>query len=228
MKSLLKIVLKTIGGGFVSVFFILLWQALKDVFNFFSQGVSCEDLIFIPVKLFLGMIIVTSWDDWSILFFVFGSLFVLIFQVMPLLSAFVQKNTRQLFIALQATLLLIFGLGILLETREELAIENRYNEYCRAVKDHNYVLAYSYFSPDYRSKVSVNRFVEEIVSLDFSFNCGEKFWGTISHRLRGAYLYPFPWSNTACSLFLGGSQFVLIRIDGKWYFTGEHTWFMGM
>ena len=71
--------------------------------------------------------------------------------------------------------------------------------------------------------------MEEIIDIASSIyveNCDGEFVGTISHRLNEASLYPFRWTNSACSLMLGGPEIILVRVNGKWYFTGEDYWYM--
>lgn len=227
MKSWLKIIFKIAGGGFGAVFLLLYWNTLKDILFYITRGTSCEYLIAVPVHLFVGLFFVSAWDDWAFLFFAFGSLFVLIIQLRPLLNVYVQKQAKQLFLILLLALFVLTGFGINFEVKDELAIKRTYSEFCQAAKDGNYKLAYSYFSPEYRSKTGVNRFAKEIMdSFSYTGGCGGEFSGTIHHRLNGSFLYPFRWTNSACYLFLGGPELVLVKVDGKWYFTGEHNWYM--
>jgi hypothetical protein len=228
MKTWLKIILKIVGGGFGAVFLLLSWNALKDIFFFATRGISCEDIIYIPIKVFLGVVLIPGWDDWAFLFLALGLLFVLWFQLRPLLNVHSIKYGKQLFLVFQIVLLLTTGYGITVEAQNDLAIRRTYSGFCQAVKAENYALAYSYFSPEYQSKAGVNRFIKDIMdSSSFSYleGCDGEFVGTVSHRFGEASLYPFRWSNSACSFFLGGPEINLVKIAGKWYFTGEHTWY---
>jgi len=192
MKSWLKMFFKVITGGFSAVFLLLCWSVLKDVLFFTTQGMLCEDWIAIPVHVVLGLFFLPAWNDWTFLFFAFGSLFVLIAQPRPLLNLYAQKHVKQLLLILQATLLVLTGPGIHFEVQNELAIKRTYSEFCQATRDGNYQLAYSYFSPEYWSRTGVNRFAKEIIdSFSYTEACEGKFVGTIYHRWNGALLYPF-------------------------------------
>jgi hypothetical protein len=229
MKSWLKIIFKAIIGGLVMVLLYLSWGLLRDVVNYWLQGTPCEDLIMIPVKLVVWLFLVTSWDDWAFLFFLFGSLLVLINQFRPMLNKSVQRHSRQVFITFQVVLLVLFGIGVIFEIQNDLAVQKAYAEVCHAVKDQNYRLAYSYFSPEYHSHTKLKGFVndvKELVNAGYFDGCEGKFVGTIYHRWNGTRLYPYEYTESACYFFMGGPELTLVRINQRWYFTGENHWFL--
>ena len=229
MKSWLKIVVKIVGGGLGSVFLYLSWGLLKDVISYFVHGIPCEDLIYIPFTLAFQFIHVPSWDDWTWLFFIFGSLFVLVTQVRSIVSAPSQNYPKRRFVTLQVVLLILFGLSVTFEVQNEFAIKRAYSEVCQAAKGQTYELAYFYFSPEYRNQTGLKRFTKEIkdlVSFGYFDGCEGKFAGAIYHRWNGSFLYPYEYTASACYFFMGGPELTLVRINGRWYFTGEHRWFM--
>jgi hypothetical protein len=228
MKTAFKFLIRTVGGGFGFVFLYLVGNSIKDVYYFFEHGIPCGELAYIPLQIILGLLIVPGWDDWQILFFCFGALVVLMIQVWSIAKF---QRAKQLFVIIQLVFLVAFSLGTTLEIQTEVAIKKAYSDFCLAVNNQNYVLAYSYFSPEYQRAVGKNQFVKQIINdagSSYIEGCQGEFVGSTLHRMNGARLYPFLWSNTACYLFLGGPELIMVRIDGKWYFTGEHTWYVGL
>ncbi len=190
------------------------------------DGVQCEALIFIPLRILFQLFYIPEWDDWAYFFFAFGALLITYVQLKTLAST---NAAKRFVLIVQILLLIMSGLGINYEIQTELAIKETYAEFCRATKNGDYQLAYSYFSPQYHRETGVETFKEQILDIaSFSYTeaCHDRYYGTMWHRWNGARLYPFAWSKRACYLFLGGAELILVRIDGKWYFTGEHLWYV--
>ena len=227
MKLWFKSIFKAIGGGFFSVFLYLLSLSLKDIITFIIEGASCEGLIAVPIKILIQLLYSPTWDNWAFLFFSFGFSFVIIIQLKFLLNKNKGDIVRKTVLFSQILLLIITTVAINYEIRNERAIKEAYAEFCQAVKNGDHDLAYSFFSPEYRNEVGLSRFKNEILdSFSYTGGCGAKFYGTIWHRWDGVRLYPFAWTNTACSFFLGGPELIMVRNNGKWYLTGEHTWYL--
>lgn len=224
IKLFLKIVFRAIVMGFELVLLYFCLVALKDLLFSVTHGGGCIGIVYFPLQLYWRITHIQRWDDLAILLFLFGSCFTLFSRLLPYIRI-APKNGGNI---IRITLLVIFCIGLLYQTQQGIAIQKTYFEFCRAIENRNYPLAYSYFSPDYRRQVGADTFVNEWLDLNSRYlhGCDGEFNGKIWHRWNGAALYPISWTNTACSLFFAGPELILVRVDGEWYFTGEDTWYM--
>lgn len=230
-----------IGSGFASVLLFFLLRSSLDLFSLCLRDVfsnSLKEVILFWAYLFsfllFDLVDVNRWGNWEFLFFGFGVFLALIIQLSPLLNVLTQKHVKKTSVYLQASLLIIFILGMCLEIQIESTIGNAYTEFCREIREQqNYITTYSYFSPEYRKEKNLDEFTKELPNfLDDSCNTGSndsgfngKFNGAISVRFGKAFLYPYNWTYSACSFYiLSGPYVVLTKVNGRWYFTGKHGW----
>lgn len=224
MKFWIKLIVKTLAGGLGVFLLFSLIAGLVDALSHLIQGESCELLLYAPVFFLFNLFLGSGLDDWGILFFLLGMGFVFVFQVRPVLVVYFPERTNQIFRISVAFLLTFASIGSGLDLQKEYAIKKMYTEFCQAYNKQDYELAYSYFSPEYRSEIGIKRFVNTL-SRSYVNTCDGVFIGTIFHRLNGAAIYPYSYTVSVCNL-LAGPELILVRIEGKWYFTGEHHWYV--
>ena len=223
MKFWIKLVFKTLAGGLGAFLLFSLISGLTNTsYNFIEYG-RCN-LIFVPVFYLVVLFLGSGLDDWGVLFFLVGAGFVFVSQIRPLLTVYFPEQANRFFRILVAVSLVLASIGIGLNVQKDYVIKKMYSEFCQAYNEQNYELAYSYFSPGYRDEVGINRFIKTL-SGSYTGACDSDFAGTVIHYFNGAEIHPYSFTVSACH-FLAGPELILVRIDGKWYFTGEHHWYM--
>ena len=224
MKFWIKLIVKTLAGGLGVFLLSSLVTGLVDALSYLIHGESCDLLLYAPI-FFLFNLVLGQWlSDWGILIFLLGAGSVFVFQIRPVIRMYFPERAIQIFRVLVIFSLVLASIGIGINLQKEYVIKKMYSEFCLAYKEQNYELAYSYFSPEYRSEVGIKRFVNTL-SDSYVSTCDSEFIGTIIHRLNGAAIYPYSYTVSACNL-LAGPELILVRINGRWYFTGEHHWYV--
>ena len=225
MKFWIKLVFKTLAGGLGGFILFSLATGLIDIFSHLVHRESCDFLLYAPIFFLVNLVFGSGLDDWAILSFLVGAGFVFISQIRPLLTVYFPEQANRIIRILIAVSLALASIGIGLNVQKYYVIKKMYFEFCQAYNAQDYELAYSYFSPEYRSEVGLRRFTKTLYR-PYVDPCNEEFEGTILHRFNGAVMYPYSWSYTVCD-FVAGPELILVRIDGKWYFTGEYHWYVG-
>lgn len=244
MKRLMMTIFKTIGAGFASAFLFSVFNILIDWLSHcpevFSAILHLKALLsnwsryklmsLVWADYWINWVTSNDWGNWEFLFFTFGSSFMLTTQLKPLFNVVIQKYSKNLYTFLQALLFAIFVLGVCIEIQTKLAIKSTYTGFCQAVRNEDYPLAYSYFSPEYHERKNLDKFMNRLPEFrgDFCATAyGSEFAGTIRHRFNEVLLYPYSWTNTACSFYIrSGPEVILEKVNGRWYFTGEHVWYV--
>jgi len=222
MKFWIKLIFKTLVGGFGAVLLSLSLTASRDMIYSLFQGYTCNDIwIFFYLKLHY----INWWNDWDFMYLFLGVLFVLLVEFRFVLFASFSKKSIP--VILMLTFMTITGCGIGYQLWTEALITKTYSGYCDAIIERDYALAYSYFSPEFRSEVGLGTFTRGFA---FPLDCKDKSTSMTHHRLNGATLN-FPYSIqsrpiSACNPFSTYREFMLVRVGGRWYFTGEHHWYM--
>jgi hypothetical protein len=106
---------------------------------------------------------------------------------------------------------------------EKEAIDGRYLDFYENIDEGAFNVAYNSMSPYYQQTHTIEEFQR-----DFAFLCDPGCWElhpTRSLRLTDnkAYLYPSYFTFT---LFRGGPEFELEKIEGNWYLTGNYEWYI--
>jgi hypothetical protein len=225
MKFWIKLFFKTLAGGLGAFLLFSMISGLADALSHLIQSGHCAFLFSAPILFLLGLLGLEL-DDWRILFFLLGAVFAFILQIRPVLTVYFPDSAKQIFRISMAFSLAFASMSIGIDWRKDYEIEKMYSEFCQAYNEQEYELAYSYFSPEYRSEVGLGSFIKMLRRYSYVDTCDSAFRGTIFHRLNGASIYPYHYTVTVCD-FVAGPELILIRIDGKWYFTGEHHWYSG-
>jgi hypothetical protein len=101
-------------------------------------------------------------------------------------------------------------------------IRAQYVEFYSAISYGDYGTAYNYMSPEYRRNHTPEDFRSDFLSLFPSFSdLGLTVDGLVEISGDKATLYP--WGTSGGWYF--GPAYGLIKIEGQWYFSGEHAWY---
>jgi hypothetical protein len=123
--------------------------------------------------------------------------------------------------------LVLFGWLQYQKRLDQAAIRQRYLQFCVAVSEHRYEEAYSYMTPDYRSKHTVDQFRTDERIGDNLYSAMEVFGCDLhsQHHVEvsgdKATLYPLTFEFS--ELYSGLA--VELEKSGEWYFTGESSWY---
>ena len=195
MKFWIKLVFKTLAGGLGGFILFSLATGLIDIFSHLVHRESCDLLLFAPIFFLFNLVLGPGLDDWAILSFLVGAGLVFVSQIRPLLTVYFPEQANRIIRILIAVSLALASIGIGLNVQKYYVIKKMYFEFCQAYNAQDYELAYSYFSPEYRSEVGLRRFTKTLYR-PYVDPCNEEFEGTILHRFNGAVMYPYSWSYT--------------------------------
>lgn len=142
-------------------------------------------------------------------------------------------NTHQspltiLVLILWVASLAIFGWLQFRDHQERAAIRTQYTQFCAAIAEERYEAAYSYMTPDYRSKHTVDEFKtddrirEDLYPAVKNFGCDLRPQHHIEVTGNRAVLYPLTFE---FSDLYSGLAIELEEMGRKWCFTGESDWY---